>query len=120
MVFKTTREALTSTAFISQAFLSFCINGAINGVIAWITMSNWGARKETLQYPVVPVWRWSYELKSCGAMDVLLTTFFIAYFSVLLGSAGVAKDVREKKCDVRHDHLCVALLLDTEPSLRHR
>ena len=112
MAFQTTREALTSTAFFVQAFLAFCINGAINGVIAWITMSNWGQRKEVLQYPSVPVWRWSYELNSNGAMDVLLTTFFIAYFSVILGSSGVMKDVREKKCKVSYiyQYDCVGLL----------
>lgn len=99
-MFETAGQALSSKAFIGQACISFVINGAINGVIAWATMSNWGQREETLQYPSIPVWRWSYELNSCGCLDVLLTTFFIAYFSVLLGTAGVRKDVREKKCEM--------------------
>lgn len=99
-MFETAGQALSSKAFIGQACIAFVINGAINGVIAWATMSSWGQRQETLQYPSIPVWRWSYELNSCGCLDVLLTTFFISYFSVLLGTAGVRKDVREKKCEV--------------------
>ena len=99
-MFQTAYEALTSKAFFGQASISFVINGAINGVISWITYSNWGQRAETLQYPSLPVWTWNYELNSCGALDVLLTTFFISYFSVLLATAGVRKDVREKKCKV--------------------
>jgi hypothetical protein len=45
------------------------------------------------------VWNWSYDANSCIALDLFLTVFLMAFFCTLLGSGGVQKDVKEKKCE---------------------
>ena len=50
-------------------------------------------------WPTVSVWTWSYEANSSIAFDMALSTFLLPYFCTLLGTAGVLKDVRDKKCD---------------------
>lgn len=45
------------------------------------------------------VWAWSYEANSCIAFDLALTCLLLPYACTLLGTAGVLKDVRDKKCD---------------------
>ena len=45
------------------------------------------------------MWAWSYEANSCIAFDLVLTAFLLPFACTLLGTAGVLKDVRDKKCD---------------------
>lgn len=46
------------------------------------------------------MWEWNYEVNSCLAMDMALTAFFIPFFSTLLGTGGMQKEVHKKKSDV--------------------
>jgi hypothetical protein len=50
-------------------------------------------------WPSVYVWTWSYEANSCIAFDLALTTLLMPLMCTLLATAGVLKDVRDKKCE---------------------
>ena len=45
------------------------------------------------------MWQWSYEANSCIAFDLALTCILLPLMCTLLGTGGVLKDVRDKKCD---------------------
>ena len=95
MLFTSAHKALRTPYFFLQAAISFVLNGMFNGLIAWGTFSSSGKVADPALFPGIPVWSWSTKINSCGAMDVLLTTFAMGFFTVLLGSAGIRKDARK-------------------------
>ena len=63
-------------------------------------MSKWGDRTNTEAWPALQMWVMNADVNSCLGMDVLLTSFLIAYMCTLLATGGTQKEVREKKCEV--------------------
>jgi hypothetical protein len=100
MVFKTALESYRSPTFIGQVILTMAINFGINFGLEWATLSKWGDRSNTEAWPDLEMWVLNTDVNSCLGMDVLLTSFLIAFFCTLLATGGTQKEVREKKCDV--------------------
>lgn len=75
------------------------INFGINFGWQYATFSNWGARPNTGAWPGLTVWRWSFDVNSCLALDLPLTSFMVGLMCMLLATGGTQKEVREKKCE---------------------
>jgi hypothetical protein len=101
MPYQNVREVLKKSTFFAQLALTIAINFGINFGLAWATYSNWGAKGHNYNdWPAVGVWKLNPEVNSCIAMDMMITSVFIAFFCTLLGTNGAIKDVKDKKCDV--------------------
>lgn len=100
MAIRTAREAYRTPTFAIQMFITMLVNFGVNFGLEWATMSNWGARPNTVSWPTLPVWRLNPDVNSCLALDILLTSFMIGLMCMLLATGGTQKEVREKKCDV--------------------
>jgi hypothetical protein len=99
MVFKTAAESYRSQTFIGQVILTMMINFGINFGLEYATLSKWGDRSNTAAWPSLEMWVLNSDVNSCLGMDVLLTSFLVAFMCTLLATGGTQKEVREKKCD---------------------
>ena len=101
MGYTSTREVVLKSTFIPQTLLTMAINFGINFGLAWATYSNWGKRGHDYgTWPTIAVWTWSYEVGSCIAFDLVLTSTLMGFFCTLLATGGAQKDVKDKKVDV--------------------
>ena len=97
-VFTTALAAYKSPTFAIQVTMTMAINFGINYGLEWAFMSQWGAVKNTADFPRIPALRFEAPLNSCLALDFGLTTFFIGFLCSLAATDGTQKEVRKGAC----------------------
>ena len=97
MPFMSTREALANKHFVGALIGCMIFNFGINFGIGYLTFTGWG------KFPLkgnVWLFKWDPYLNSNLTLDLVLTCFFMAFFTCLLGAQDAVKKVKKGQLDV--------------------
>lgn len=87
---------MNTGTFIANIIISVLINFGINFGFGWATVSKWG-RLQQGHFEGMPVWVMNPEINSCIILDMMLTCFFMGFFTVLLATDGIVRDIKDGK-----------------------